>query len=139
MKKEEKIMETKEIDIVKIIDDQKVTQVVEVVQDVVQKISEVTNMEEENNSNGISNVEEVEEGDDSLTVEVRQITLRMAKMWETKGHTHESMDLYRKIIKRYKDSPEAKVAKNSLVRYAKLFESQGRYHLAQSLYDELFL
>ena len=47
--------------------------------------------------------------------------------------------IYRKIIKRYKASPEAKDAKDALVRFAKSFESQGRYHLAQSLYDELFL
>ena len=133
-------METKEIDIVEIIYDQKVNQVVKVAQDVVQKISEVTKMEEESNSKPIRDIQEIEESnDDNLTTEVRQITLRMAKMWEDKGHTHEAMDLYRKTIKRYKGSPEAKDAKDSLVRYAKLFESQGRYHLAQSLYDELFL
>jgi len=63
----------------------------------------------------------------------------MAKMWESKGHTHEAMDLYRKVIKRYKGSPEAKDAKDALVHYAKSFESQGRYHLAQALFDEIFL
>lgn len=77
--------------------------------------------------------------DEEITTEVIQITLRMAKMWESKGHTHEAMDLYRKIIKRHNKSNEAKEAKNSLLRFAKLFESEGRYHLAQSLYDEIFL
>lgn len=77
--------------------------------------------------------------DKEIATEVIQITFRMAKMWESKGHTHEAMDLYRKIIKRYKESNEAKEAKNSLLRFAKLFESEGRYHLAQSLYDEIFL
>lgn len=115
------------------------TKEVEVAQDVVQKISEVTKIEEENNPKGLSNLEEIESSNDGLTIEVRQITLRMAKMWEGKGHTHEAMDLYKKIIKRYKDSSEAKDAKDALIRYAKSFESQGCYHLAQALYDELFL
>lgn len=77
--------------------------------------------------------------DEEDVSEIRQITFRMAKMCDSKGHIHEAMDLYKKVIKRYKDSNEAKEAKKILTNFAKKFESEGRYHLAQSLYDELFL
>lgn len=77
--------------------------------------------------------------DDEDVSEIRQITLRMAKMWDSKGHIHEAMDLYKKVIKKYNGSLEAKEAKKVLTSFAKKFESEGRYHLAQSLYDELFL
>ena len=93
MKKEEKIMETKEVELINVIDDQNIKEVAEVAKDVIKKISGVTKMEEENDSKGISDIEEIGTSDDDLTVEVRQITLRMARMWEGKGHTHEAMDL----------------------------------------------
>lgn len=79
------------------------------------------------------------DGDDEDISEIRQITFRMAKMWDSKGHVHEAMDLYKKIIKKYNGSAEAKEAKKVLTDFAKRFESEGRYHLAQALYDELFL
>lgn len=78
------------------------------------------------------------EEDSEIGAEIVHITLRMAKMWQNKGHTHEAIDLYKKVVKRGNSSPEVKEAKDALLSFAKKFESEGCHHLAMSLYDELY-
>lgn len=73
------------------------------------------------------------------TIEIRQITLRMAKMWNDKGHIYEAIDLYKRIIKQHHDTSEAKEAKKALKNYAEKFESEGRHHQAHALYNDIFL
>lgn len=73
------------------------------------------------------------------TIEIRQITLRMAKMWDDKGHIYEAIDLFKKVLKEHVGTTEAKEAKEALTRYAKKFESEGRHHQAHALYNDIFL
>lgn len=73
------------------------------------------------------------------TIEIRQITLRMAKMWDDKGHIYEAIDLFKKILKEHAGTTEAKEAKKALTHYAEKFESEGRHHQAHALYNDIFL
>lgn len=77
--------------------------------------------------------------DEEDIIEIRQITIRMAKMWDEKGKIYEAIDLYKRLIKQYNGSKEASEAKKALTKYAEKFESEGRYHQAHSLYNDIFL
>lgn len=79
------------------------------------------------------------EDDGKDTIEIRQITLRMAKMWNDKGHIYEAIDLFKKILKEHAGTTEAKEAKEALTRYAEKFESEGHHHQAHALYNDIFL
>lgn len=86
-----------------------------------------------------SKLKSVFEDDGKDTTEIRQITLRMAKMWDDKGHIYEAIDLFKKILKEHAGTTEAKEAKKALTRYAEKFESEGRHHQAHALYNDIFL
>lgn len=73
------------------------------------------------------------------TTEIRQITLRMAKMWDDKGHIYEAIDLFKRLLKEHAGTTEAKEAKKVLTHYAEKFESEGRHHQAHALYNDIFL
>ena len=79
------------------------------------------------------------EDDGKDTIEIRQITLRMAKMWEGKGHIYEAIDLFKRILKEYAGTAEAKEAKKALTKHAEKFESEGHHHQAHALYNDIFL
>jgi len=78
-------------------------------------------------------------GDGKDTLEIRQITLRMAKMWDDKGHIYEAIDLYKKLFKEHAGSSEAEEAKKALTKHAEKFEQEGRHHQAHALYNDIFL
>ncbi len=84
-------------------------------------------------------LESVFEDDGKDAIEIRQITLRMAKMWDDKGHIYEAIDLYKKLFKKHRGTSEAKEAKEALTRFAKKFESEGRHHQAHALYNDIFI
>lgn len=86
-----------------------------------------------------SKLKSVFDDDGKDTIEIRQITLRMAKMWNDKGHIYEAIDLYKKLFKQHAGTSEAKEAKEALTRFAKKFESEGRHHQAHALYNEIFI
>src|SRR3989338_4079219 len=78
-------------------------------------------------------------GDGKDTLEIRQITLRMAKMWDNKKHIYEAIDLYKKLFKEHAGSAEAEEAKKALTKHAEKFEQEGRHHQAHALYNDIFL
>ena len=86
-----------------------------------------------------SKLNSVFEEDGKDTIEIRQITLRMAKMWDEKGHIYEAIDLFKKILKEHAGTTEAKEAKKALTKHAEKFESEGRHHQAHALYNDIFL
>ncbi len=86
-----------------------------------------------------SKLNSVFEDDGKDTIEIRQITLRMAKMWDDKGHIYEAIDLVKKVLKEHAGSTEAKEAKKALTKHAEKFESEGRHHQAHALYNDIFL
>ena len=79
------------------------------------------------------------DNDGKDTTEIRQLTLRMARMYDDKGQIYEAMDLFKKILKEHAGSPEAKEAKKALTKHAEKFEQEGRHHQAHALYNEIFL
>ena len=86
-----------------------------------------------------SKLNSVFDDDGKDTIEIRQITLRMAKMWDDKGHIYEAIDLFKKVLKEHAGSTEAKEAKKALTKHAEKFESEGRHHQAHALYNDIFL
>lgn len=92
-----------------------------------------------------SKIEETEEkhepSEEAETIEAksediaRGAILDMAKTWEENGDVYQAIITYKDLIKTAPESPEAKEAKEGLLRIAQFYQKEGATHSALSIYS----
>jgi hypothetical protein len=63
--------------------------------------------------------------------------LKMADGYLAQGALWQAMEIYLKIVKRYDEAPEARLACERLLWIAERHEKNGKGHLARSIYGQL--
>lgn len=67
----------------------------------------------------------------------RASMLRIARAWQSAGHTNQAIGAYSRLRERYPNSVEAREAAGEILAMAQAYERQRRYHLAMDLYQQL--